>query len=281
MRKSIPLSFASALILGAAGCNQPEKAVDAAARRPPSVEQALASVPDTALRARWRAAFAEGRIAPLESLRVSGPAVAAREPARAKEDSTPQSAPRALPAGTLADVRVYSTEPLLNYQGSLHVTSSEPGRLTGRLDKGDAITLLYRIPAPPGAAPFKDSVFELSLRQEIVGASLRLEIRLSNARGLQLFFLSDGETGKPYARKFTDPPLALRQRPPDGNGTAALETAYSGRSFLARPGDHRSVGEGASRLGFYLLSNLYSPSGRSRESDGDAYHVRLMLYRTP
>ena len=100
------------------GCRTQEPAV----RQVENLDEVLAAVPDAAMRERWRTAQAEGRLPPLESLRLPTQTVSLRQ--RATVPATDQQSTTVrVPQGVVADVRAIAAR--LDATGDVRV------RLTG------------------------------------------------------------------------------------------------------------------------------------------------------
>ena len=242
------------------------------------LDEIIASMPDSAMRQRWRAASANGQLPPLDSLRIPRQPVTMR--ATPRIDSTSyRFPPPSIPAGAVAEVRFESPTPLSAYNGPFTLLTAAPGKIVGRLtEKPEPVEIYFKLAATSQALPVRDSALTLTLQQDIVGGSFRRTLLLAGTRGgVMLFDLSDGDLRRPYARDFKELPLSIRQGAPGSE--SPLTVVYAGQRLLMTPGRVQRARDRNGEVEIYLLENYTTAPSAIRGSEADAFHVRLLIWR--
>jgi hypothetical protein len=244
-----------------------------------SLEQILSTVPDSAMQGRWRRAAAAGQLPPLNTLPTSAEVVRKRVPTTVQQPVQPVKPPH-IDSAAVADVRLFSTQPVDRYRGSFTVTEVAPGRIVGRLEsRSGSFEILYKLPGGRPLPVTTGAQLSLTLRDEVVDATLQRQVLLVSPDGrLVLLALSEGGR-EVYVRSVESTSLTMRQQPPAGDSTSALGVAYAGQEFSLRPGERHRVSDANGTVEFFLLANQFTPPAQVLLSEGDAYHVRVFAYR--
>ena len=254
---------------------------DETPQRVDSLGQILTSIPDSAMRQRWREAAAKGQLAPLESLPVPSQPLATRTRATIRDTGNVAKTPT-IPAQTVADIRVAAVDAPETYSGAFTVVSAEPGRISGRIaGRSSPLPIIYRVPGDSSAvaAVTAGTELRLRLRDEVVNNSQRAEVSLSDAaRAPVLFKLSDGGN-QPYARRFEDMPLSVSQQPPGRDGVAPVTISLADSRAVLRPGDRATLTAGTARVQFILLSSYWTAPQAIETAEGDPFHVIIVGHR--
>jgi hypothetical protein len=264
-----------ALSLSTIGCGAEEPAV----RQVEDLDQVLEAVPDAAMRERWRAAQAEGRLPPLEMLRLPAQPVSLRQQATVP---APGSAPATarVPQGVVADVRAIANPPIANYDGGVTVESVDPERIVARLPdtaQSARIEVAYRLPQGATLAAPTGPVALFLSESEASGSQRRI-VGFSQERSPLLWRIADGAS-KPYARTFASAQLSVRQNAPGSDGVSTVTISYGGRSLTLRPGERNRVRDARGEIEFFLESSYYTAPASVELAEGDPYHVRLTAWR--
>jgi hypothetical protein len=268
-------------LFGLSACRRPEPAE----RTVDNLDDVLAAVPDSAMRERWRAAQSAGQLPPLESLRVPTNPLSTRRPATV-DTSRPSPPSMQIPQNAVADARALLTPPLSDYEGGVIVETIEPNRIVARLSDSTAgappqgrIEIHYKLPAGAQLVQLPASAaLSLSFHESLEDGSLRRIIGLMLERTPVLLRVSDGDR-QPYARNFPAAQLSVRQNAPGTDSVSTVMITYGGRTLTLRPGDRQRTRDARGELEFFLESSYYTPPARVALSEGDPYHVRLMVYR--
>lgn len=265
----------AALIVSACGRGDSGKAA-----RVTTVDQIAASVPDSAMKQRWRDAAAKGQLPPLDSLPAVQQRVTVRTPAQVADTPRAPRQPTIQP-GVVATVRAFSRTPVTQYAGPYTITSATATSLSGTLSgRTEPFELHFKLPDTAQLAqPAPNVQHRLRVRDEVDNNSLRREFLLSSAdRVPVLVFVSDGGM-RPYARRFEEIPLTVTQRPPGRDAVSLVTVTLGGASVTLRPGQRERLTMGGVPIGVYLESSFWTPSAQVETVEGDAYHVTLMLFR--
>jgi len=245
-----------------------------------SVEEIAAASPDAAMKERWRDAAAKGQLPPLESLPGGRRGVVVRTPAQVADAPRTPAAP-VIQDTVVATVQPFSRVPLEEYTGAFTVTNATPGVITGTVTgRPEPFELHFKLPDAVRLVPLDlKSPHRLLVRDAVVNQSLRRELFLSTAdRAPMLVFISDGAM-RPYARRFEEIPLDVRQLPPGADAVSRVTVTLGGAAATLRPGDRARLTVGGMPLEVFLETSYWTPPDRIETVEGDAYHVTLMLYR--
>ena len=243
-----------------------------------SLDDILVTVPDSAMRELWRRAAAAGQLPALGTIPVPRQRVSRRVTASLLVPPA-QPRPPAIPRGSVADVRVFSTTPVDHYLGAFVATDITPGRIVGRLGSGpEPFTILYKLPEDrPVPGLQVGAKLSFALRDEVVNGSLQRELLLSIGRShLLLLSLSAGGR-RPYTRGLEGLPLTIRQQAPGPDSISAVAITYFAHRFTLRPGEQLQVSDPGGKVAFFLMASQFPP--RTQVQDGDPYHVILFVYR--
>jgi len=258
------------------GCRTQEPAV----RQVENLDEVLAAVPDAAMRERWRTAQAEGRLPPLESLRLPTQTVSLRQ--RATVPATDQQSTTVrVPQGVVADVRAIANPPIANYDGTVTLDSVDQERIVARLPDGaqaGRVEVAYRLPQGATLAPPTPQPVSLLFSETIASGSQRRIVGFSQERAPLLWRISDGDS-KPYARTFAAAQLSVRQNAPGSDGVSTVTISYGGRSITLRPGERNRARDARGEIEFFLETSYYTPAASVELAEGDPYHVRLIAWR--
>jgi hypothetical protein len=239
----------------------------------------LSAIPDSQARRFWRDAARSSDLARMAAQMMSFERpVTPRRIARINPRAL-QFQPPLIPDSALADIVPFSTNPIAAFRGRFLVTSVARGRVTGRLDNHPTpFELYYKLPASrtlPNVRP--GSPLELRLLDDSYGMSRRRRILLkSEAGALLLWYFSDG-SNTPYRLRLTDPPILIAQQQREPRSVSTVDFSLGGQSTVSlRPGQSATVTWQGRRYEVVVLESVTGP--RSRESEGDAYHVTVLLY---
>jgi hypothetical protein len=265
-----------ALSIATFGCQRQEPAE----RQVQNLDQILAAVPDAAMRERWRAAQAEGRLPPLEMLRLPTRPVSVRQRATLPPDAPPQTTAR-VPQGAVADVRAIASAPIADYDGTVTLDNVDQGRIVARLPEAARsvrVEVAYKLPQGATLAPPTPQPVSLFLSESMPTGSQRQIVGLSQGRAPLLWRIADGDS-KPYARTFAAAQLSVRQNAPGSDGASTVTISYGGRSLTLRPGERSRARDAGGEVEFFLESSYYTPKASVELAEGDPYHVRLIAWR--
>lgn len=250
--------------------------------RAATVERLIRSIPDERTQQFLRVAAANGLLERVLDVILPQNQFVTRTNARVPVARQQSNRPR-IPASVLADVRPFSETPVIQAAGPFRVLSSRPGLIVGRVaDKPDPVELFYKLPENRqviGVPP--NSVLTITLRDETFGMAQHREVTLLAGDGRPLlYFLSDGSP-RPYARSVASQTLRIVQQAPDATGRAPVSIAGTGFApQVIRVGSRTVVGPVGRQSEFVLLESSV-PSEASRSSEGDAYHVTILMYALP
>ena len=259
------------------GCRAQEPAV----RQVQNLDEVLAAVPDAAMRERWRAAQAEGRLPPLESLRLPTQTVAVRQRATVPAATAPPQTTARVPQGAVADVRAIANPPVANYDGNVTLDSVDRERIVARLPDGAQaarVEVAYKLPDGATLATPTQQPVSLLLSESIASGSQRRIVGFSQERAPLLWRISDGDR-KPYARTFAAAQLSVRQNAPGADGVSTVTISYGGRQIMLRPGERNRARDARGEIEFFLETSYYTAPASVELSEGDPYHVRLVAWR--
>ncbi|MEW5915690.1 MAG: hypothetical protein AB1762_04770 [Gemmatimonadota bacterium] len=245
-----------------------------------SADQLAAASPDSAMKRRWREAAEKGQLPSLDSLPAVETRLTNRIPPQVV-DSSRQPARPTIQQGVVATVRPFSTRPVEQYTGAFTVTNTTATSITGTLTgRREPFELHFKLPDTTQLAAIPaNSQQQLHVRDEVDNSSLRRELILSSADRIPLLaYVSDGGM-RPYVRRFEQFPLTLTQRPPARDSISPVTVALGGATATLRPGERTQLNVGGNRLGVLLLSSHWTSAERVETSEGDAYHVTVMIYR--
>jgi hypothetical protein len=251
-----------------------------AERQVQNLDQVLAAVPDAAMRERWRTAQKEGRLPPLDMLRLPTQPVSARQRAAVPSTESPQTTAR-VPQAAVADVRAVASQPIADYDGAVTLDNVDQGRIVARLPeaaKSVRVELAYKLPQGATLAPPTPQPVSLFLSESVPAGSQRRIVGLSQARTPLLWRIDDGDS-KPYARTFAAAQLSVRQNAPGADGPSTVTISYGGRSLTLRPGERSRARDARGEVEFFLESSYYTRAASVELAEGDPYHVRLIAWR--
>lgn len=245
-----------------------------------SIDQILVAVPDSAMRERWRTAEADGQLPALSSIPTPETRLEVRErpPTPVDRPDTPSVT---VPQGAVADVRLATSPRTDQYSGSFSIERASEGIIIGRIEQPAArVEIHYELPGETQLAGVPDrGTLSLAFREGLANGSMRRELFLGAGREHPvLVYLSDGGD-VPYSRQFEALPLAVRQAEPSGEKVADVIVTYAGQEARLAPGDRQRFDDEAGVVEVIVTSSFYTPRGQTMLSEGDPYHVILMLYR--
>jgi hypothetical protein len=248
-------------------------------RAPQRIEQIIAAVPDSAMRARWRAASDSGRLPALSRLHLPDSARLVRRPSTLTSAVRQASQPRITP-GAVAEVKVTTTPRVRTYRGAVTLRAVAAGRLSGQLEGGNIVELLYKLPDTVALTALQPGAYQLRLRDEVVEESQRREVVLRRGNGSPvLWYISDG-SATAYRRRFEELPLTIEQVAPDSGRQAAVRVALGTSQALLRVGQRGTLRDGEGPVQVVVLSSFWTTPGRApRLVEGDPYHVVVIGYR--
>jgi hypothetical protein len=264
-----------------ASCRPAEPAEE----RVEDLDEVLAAVPDSAMRARWREAEAAGRLPPLDSLRVPTNPIGTRRPATV--DTMRQPPPNVqIPQGAVADVRAVVTPAIIDYEGP--ATIEEVGATSIILRLADTVAgaatqarmeIHYKLPAGARLVQLPASAaVSLSFHESVEDGSQRKIIAIAQERAPVLMRVSDGDRTS-YARAFRAAGLSARQNAPGADSISTVTFTYAGRALTLRPGERQRTRDAGGEVEIFLESSYYTLPAGVMLAEGDPYHVRFMVYR--
>jgi hypothetical protein len=241
-----------------------------------NVEQIVASIPDSAMRTRWRQAAANGQLPDLRTLPVPAAPVATRKRVVIHGN---EPLPRGLliPDQAVADVRLVGADTLREYRGPITLRDSTAGRLTGFLSSRAPVEIQYKLPANQRLMLMPGTLL-LTYRDDVVNHSLRRELLLTASEVPVLMHLNDGSS-TPYDRTFREFALRVRQTGQVEQHVSPVEITYRDQQLVLRLGERKRARDANGEVEFFLLSSHYLQAGEILTAEGDPYHVTLMMYR--
>jgi hypothetical protein len=265
-----------ALSIATIGCQREEPAE----RQVENLDQILQAVPDNAMRERWRTAQAEGKLPPLELLRLPTQPISLRQRATVPQAGPPPTT-ASVPQGAVADVRAVATPSVADFDGSVTLDTVEQGRIVARLPesaRAARVEVAYKLPQGATLAPPASQPVSLFMSESMPAGSQRRIVGFSQNRTPLLWRIADGDS-KPYSRTFAVAGLTVRQNAPGKDGVSTVTIAYGGRTLTLRPGERNRARDARGEVEFFLESSYYTPAASVELAEGDPYHVRLIAWR--
>ena len=256
-----------------------------------SVSRLIAAIPDSQVRRLLQTAAHSPGLAGVLARMLSYEAPLAARRTTGVAFPLQHFGPPRIPDSALADVRPYSTNPIIGYRGGYVITDTALGRLVGQLDSiATPFQLFYKLPENRKLPNVRPGMrLQLRLIDEAYGMSRHRTVFLTNEAGTPvLLYYSDGGP-RPHQFLLTDPPIRITQqtggRGGRGGGGGAAASAVNvelgGQAANGlRPGQRGQIEWQGRRFEVVVLESAVSASPNP-SAEGDRYHVTVLVSALP
>ena len=244
-----------------------------------SIDNFVQGIQNPAMRELWSKADAEGKLPPIEAIPVPAKRVAQRKPGKISEPPLQPRRP-VIPPSTIVDAQLFSSKPIMRYDGKFHITRHELGVLVGAVDgREEPLELYYKLPGDKVkiAVPERE-VLMLTLRDEVVDSALQRRIVLSTDRGTTPFiYIAEGST-VPYRLTIEALKLTIEQQKGDGHPPVTI--TYGDKTVTIKEGERARISEGKGALDVYLRESIAIRPQQVMLQEGQPFYVDLFMYRS-